>query len=284
MARPPSPVPSRWLAFPCDGPVGERQVAEAREPTRVDGVDRLAFRADWCVRDGDVREPAEHTNEAMRRHVYVVAAITALDGTRFGYGTGPVSGALLLLHRRFGPVSSFDKELVTGLLLVGAMVGDFGAGRVADSIGRCPRLLGTAVVFVVGVPTAAPTGEPTSWSRSRSCRCSAPSTGTARSCSSRHCRSRPSLTCTLRVRETKVSQPRAGRTPPALSDGPWTVRRHPSGSPGPGQGSRRRRPPRQSRTDYGAAPAADVGPGGPGGGGSHAARRPRRHRYRRCEQ
>jgi MFS family permease len=46
-------------------------------------------------------------------------------------------------------------------LLVGAMVGAFGAGRVADRIGRRPTILVTAVVFVVGVLLAAFT--PTFW-------------------------------------------------------------------------------------------------------------------------
>jgi MFS family permease len=72
-----------------------------------------------------------------------------------GYDTGVVSGALLLLHIDFGPLSSIDKELVTSLLLVGAMAGAFFAGKVADRIGRRPTVLITAVVFIVGVLGAA---------------------------------------------------------------------------------------------------------------------------------
>jgi len=93
--------------------------------------------------------------KAMSRHVVLVAAVTALGGLLFGYDTGVVSGALLFIHRSFGPVSSFDKELVVSLLLVGAVVGALGAGRIADKIGRRPTLLATAVVFMVGVLAAA---------------------------------------------------------------------------------------------------------------------------------
>jgi sugar porter (SP) family MFS transporter len=57
-------------------------------------------------------------------------------------------------------VSSFDKELVTGLLLVGAAVGAFGSGRLSDSIGR-RRVILTAGIFVVGVLGAALS--PTLW-------------------------------------------------------------------------------------------------------------------------
>ena len=75
---------------------------------------------------------------SVRRHVAVSAAITALGGLLFGYDTGVVSGALLFVKKDFGGLSNFQQELVTSLLLVGAVVGALGAGRVADKIGRRP--------------------------------------------------------------------------------------------------------------------------------------------------
>jgi len=99
--------------------------------------------------------------EPVGRAVVWTAAITALGGLLFGYDTGVVSGALLFLHTSFGNVSSFDKELVTGLLLVGAAVGAFGSGRLSDTIGRRPVILITAGIFVLGVLGAA--FSPTLW-------------------------------------------------------------------------------------------------------------------------
>jgi len=93
--------------------------------------------------------------EPVVRAVVWTAAITAVGGLLFGYDTGVVSGALLFLHTSFGNVSSFDKELVTSLLLVGAAVGAIGSGRLSDLIGRRPVILITAAVFVVGVLGAA---------------------------------------------------------------------------------------------------------------------------------
>jgi sugar porter (SP) family MFS transporter len=91
----------------------------------------------------------------VRRRVAVSAAITALGGLLFGYDTGVVSGALLFLKKDFGGLSSFQEELVTSLLLVGAVVGALTAGRLADLIGRRLTVLITAAVFVVGVMLAA---------------------------------------------------------------------------------------------------------------------------------
>jgi sugar porter (SP) family MFS transporter len=93
--------------------------------------------------------------EPVGRAVIWTSAITALGGLLFGYDTGVVSGALLFLHTSFGNVSSFDKELVTGLLLVGAAVGALASGRLCDTIGRKSVILITAAVFVVGVLGAA---------------------------------------------------------------------------------------------------------------------------------
>src|SRR5271163_5141903 len=99
--------------------------------------------------------------EPVGRAVVWTAAITAMGGLLFGYDTGVVSGALLFLHTTFGNLSSFDKELVTSLLLVGAAVGAFGSGRLADKVGRRSVILITAALFIVGVLGAA--FSPTFW-------------------------------------------------------------------------------------------------------------------------
>jgi sugar porter (SP) family MFS transporter len=85
----------------------------------------------------------------------VSAGITALGGLLFGYDTGVVSGALLFIKKDFGGLSSFQQELVTSLLLVGAVIGALAAGRVSDWIGRRFTVLITAIVFIAGVLLAA---------------------------------------------------------------------------------------------------------------------------------
>jgi sugar porter (SP) family MFS transporter len=93
--------------------------------------------------------------QAIQRNVVIASGITALGGLLFGYDTGVVSGALLFLKNDFGGLSSFEQELVTSLLLVGAAVGALFAGRIADRVGRRLTVLGTALIFIVGVLLAA---------------------------------------------------------------------------------------------------------------------------------
>jgi sugar porter (SP) family MFS transporter len=92
---------------------------------------------------------------SVHRHVLWSAAITALGGLLFGYDTGVISGALLFIGKDFHGMSSTEKELLTSILLIGAMVGALGAGKIADKIGRRITVLGTAAVFLVGVVLAA---------------------------------------------------------------------------------------------------------------------------------
>jgi sugar porter (SP) family MFS transporter len=98
---------------------------------------------------------ADEDSSVIRRHVLFGAAITALGGLLFGYDTGVISGALLFVGKDFPGLTSFDKELLTSILLIGAAVGAVAAGRIADKLGRRPTVLGTAVLFVAGVLLAA---------------------------------------------------------------------------------------------------------------------------------
>ncbi len=104
---------------------------------------------------GNTQDRAPLTGQTIRRNVVTASAVTALGGLLFGYDTGVVSGALLFLKNSFGGLSSFQEELVTSLLLVGAAVGALFAGRIADRIGRRPTVLITALIFIVGVALAA---------------------------------------------------------------------------------------------------------------------------------
>src|ERR1700761_1039936 len=88
--------------------------------------------------------PRTHTASAapptppgtIHRRVMFGAAITALGGLLFGYDTGVISGALLFIGKDFHGLTSCDKDLLTSILLIGAMIGARGAGRLANKFGR----------------------------------------------------------------------------------------------------------------------------------------------------
>ncbi len=108
------------------------------------------------TRTGNPAPPAAPLSSGtIQRHVVWGAAITALGGPLFGYDTGVISGALLFIGKDFHGLTSFDKELLTSILLIGALVGALAAGKIADRVGRRPTVLGTAALFVARVMLAA---------------------------------------------------------------------------------------------------------------------------------
>lgn len=93
--------------------------------------------------------PLAEPHEAGRRRVWRWAAVIAVGGFLFGYDTGVVSGALLFFKHDFH-LNGFEQGSVVSVLLLGAMAGALGAGRVADRIGRRRTLGLEGVVFLIG--------------------------------------------------------------------------------------------------------------------------------------
>ena len=84
------------------------------------------------------------------RHVLLGAAITALGGpaVRLRHRRH-LRGAAV--HRKDLPGrTSFDKELLTSILLIGALIGALAAGRIADRARRRLTVLGTAALSSPG--------------------------------------------------------------------------------------------------------------------------------------
>lgn len=69
-----------------------------------------------------------------------MAFVGSLGGFVLGYDSGVISGALLFLRHIFA-LTALKKEVMVSSFLVGAMVGSFFAGRLADRYGRKPALI-----------------------------------------------------------------------------------------------------------------------------------------------
>lgn len=94
----------------------------------------------------NISEPGRQTTSTRS---VIVAIIAALGGLLFGYDTGVISGALLFIQRSFELTPS-QESTVTAMLLVGAAIGAFLGGRVADALGRRGTILLGAVGFIIG--------------------------------------------------------------------------------------------------------------------------------------
>ncbi len=80
---------------------------------------------------------------------FKIAIVAAIGGLLFGFDTGVISGALLLIKEEW-QLSTLAQEIVTSAVLVGAIIGALSSGRIADIYGRKKVITATAVVFAIG--------------------------------------------------------------------------------------------------------------------------------------
>ncbi|XP_055925173.1 proton myo-inositol cotransporter-like [Argiope bruennichi] len=81
--------------------------------------------------------------------VIVVAGMSAIGGLLFGYDTGVVSGAMLLIRDRF-QLNSTMQGVVVSVTILTAWVFCLGAGQAADRFGRKKVIITASVIFCIG--------------------------------------------------------------------------------------------------------------------------------------
>eukprot|EP00061_Rhincodon_typus_P014915 g42298.t1 len=83
------------------------------------------------------------------RFVYVLATFAALGGFLFGYDTGVVSGALLLLKKEFA-LNELWQELVVSATVGAAAISALAGGLLNGCWGRRPCILLASLLFTLG--------------------------------------------------------------------------------------------------------------------------------------
>src|SRR5499427_10106572 len=101
------------------------------------------------------------TQATTESSTYVIAlsSVAAIGGFLFGFDSGVINGAVDALAHAFGTRAAGTGFAVASVLL-GCAVGAFGAGALADRLGRRPTMLVNAVFFLAsafisgGAPSA----------------------------------------------------------------------------------------------------------------------------------
>src|SRR6201990_2852914 len=85
---------------------------------------------------------------AQRSSAYVIAlcCVAAIGGFLFGFDSGVINGAVDALAKACGTKAAGTGFAVASVLL-GCAIGAFGAGRLADDLGRRPTMLLNAILF-----------------------------------------------------------------------------------------------------------------------------------------
>ena len=85
----------------------------------------------------------------MTTLLLLTAVVSAISGFLYGYDTGIISGALLLIGDEFNTGAGWDQVIAASILL-GAVIGALVGARVSERYGRKRTILVIAAVFVVG--------------------------------------------------------------------------------------------------------------------------------------
>jgi SP family sugar:H+ symporter-like MFS transporter len=88
-----------------------------------------------------------HGTSGDSAYVIVLSCVAAIGGFLFGFDSGVINGTVDALAKTFGTNAAGTGFAVASVLL-GCAVGAFGAGRLADSLGRRPTMLLNGVLFL----------------------------------------------------------------------------------------------------------------------------------------
>src|SRR5215831_393434 len=104
--------------------------------------------------DNAVSRAMPYARRRSSAYVTMLSCVAAIGGFLFGFDSGVINGAVDALSKAFGTDAAGTGFAVASVLL-GCALGAFGAGRLADSLGRRPAMLSNAILFLV---TALATG------------------------------------------------------------------------------------------------------------------------------
>lgn len=92
---------------------------------------------------------SSHSQDGSSRFVYLLSFFSALGGFLFGYDTGVVSGAMLLLKKEMN-LSAFWQELLVSSTVGAAALSALAGGYLNEQYGRRKCIMLASFIFTVG--------------------------------------------------------------------------------------------------------------------------------------
>lgn len=134
----------------CDNAIGEQ---ELQYPSETESTMPSLGEKDKLLPSHLIQKPQgdgpQWSAKKTPLFVYVLTCFAAIGGFLFGYDTGVVSGAMILVRDKF-QLSTVWQELVVSVTIGTAILGSILGGILNDLIGRKPILLVASTVFTAG--------------------------------------------------------------------------------------------------------------------------------------
>src|SRR4029079_14000611 len=89
-----------------------------------------------------------HAERRSSAYVIALSCVAAIGGFLFGFDSGVINGAVDALAKAFG-TQAVGTGFAVASVLLGCAIGAFGAGRLADDLGRRPTMLLNAILFLL---------------------------------------------------------------------------------------------------------------------------------------
>ena len=99
--------------------------------------------------DESLFSSAIRPDESLPRRLRLLTFLSAIGGFLFGYDTGVISGAMLLIREELS-LSSRWQELIVSATVLAACLSSLAGGWLADTRGRRPTILLSSLLFLVG--------------------------------------------------------------------------------------------------------------------------------------
>ena len=102
--------------------------------------------------------PARRCGLNASPRLYLLVGVSSIGGFLFGYDTGVVSGALLLIRATSyegglggdSPLDHFEQETIVSSTIACCIVGSLCSGRASQQCGRKPVLITACLIFTAG--------------------------------------------------------------------------------------------------------------------------------------